>query len=51
MMSRTVWPAAAFAALTLASTLLYVTHEQVLGIVGYVISGITLVMLLARGRN
>ena len=40
-----------FGALTLASTLLYISHEQVLGIVGYGLSALTLIMLLARGRS
>src|SRR5258708_8745705 len=40
-----------FGALTLASTLLYISHEQALGIVGYGLSALTLIMLLARGRG
>jgi predicted unusual protein kinase regulating ubiquinone biosynthesis (AarF/ABC1/UbiB family) len=40
-----------FATLTLASTLLYVNHEQGLGIAGYVLSGISLLVFLFRGRE
>ncbi len=40
-----------FATLTLASTLLYVNHEQGVGIAGYVLAGISLIALLLRGRE
>jgi predicted unusual protein kinase regulating ubiquinone biosynthesis (AarF/ABC1/UbiB family) len=40
-----------FGTLTLASTLLYVNHEQGLGFAGYVLSGISLLVLLMRGRE
>ncbi len=39
-----------FGALILASTVLYVNHEQQLGIIGYGFSGLSLVILLLRGR-
>jgi predicted unusual protein kinase regulating ubiquinone biosynthesis (AarF/ABC1/UbiB family) len=40
-----------FATLTLASTLLYVNHEQQLGVIGYAFSGLSLAVLLLRGRS
>lgn len=40
-----------FATLTLASTLLYVNHEQGLAIVGYVLSAVILLMIVLRGRG
>ncbi len=40
-----------FGTLTLASTLLYVNHEQNLGIVGYALSGFTLLLIFIRGRG
>lgn len=39
-----------FATLTLASTLLYINHENGLGGVGYVLAGIALLSLILRGR-
>jgi len=40
-----------FATLTVASTLLYVNHEQSLGTAGYALSAITFVVMLLRGRG
>lgn len=40
-----------FATLALASTLLYINHEQGLGNVGYAFSALTLLILLLRGRG
>jgi predicted unusual protein kinase regulating ubiquinone biosynthesis (AarF/ABC1/UbiB family) len=40
-----------FATLTLASTLLYVNHEQSMGIAGYGLSAIIFLMILLRGRG
>lgn len=40
-----------FATLTLASTLLYINQQTGLGTVGYGLSGVTLLMLLLRGRG
>lgn len=40
-----------FATLTLASTLLYINHEQGLGTAGFVLSGLSLLTLLLRGRG
>ncbi len=40
-----------FATLTLTSTLLFINHEQGIGAIGYVLSGLSLVSLLARGRG
>lgn len=40
-----------FATMTLASTLLYITHETGLGTFGFILSGILLLMILMRGRN
>ncbi len=40
-----------FATLTIAATVLYINHEQSMGIAGYVLSGITLIVLMLRGRG
>jgi predicted unusual protein kinase regulating ubiquinone biosynthesis (AarF/ABC1/UbiB family) len=40
-----------FATITLASTILYVNQEHGLGIVGYVMAAIVLMMIWARGRG
>ena len=40
-----------FATLALASTLLYINNQQGLGTAGYVLAGISLLMLLIRGRG
>jgi predicted unusual protein kinase regulating ubiquinone biosynthesis (AarF/ABC1/UbiB family) len=40
-----------FATLTIASTLLYVNHEQQLGIIGYILSALTLLIIIVRGRG
>jgi predicted unusual protein kinase regulating ubiquinone biosynthesis (AarF/ABC1/UbiB family) len=40
-----------FATLALASTLLYINNQQSMGTAGYVMSGITLFLLLIRGRG
>jgi predicted unusual protein kinase regulating ubiquinone biosynthesis (AarF/ABC1/UbiB family) len=40
-----------FAAMTLASTLLYTQQERTLGLVGYAISGVLLVVIFLRGRR
>jgi predicted unusual protein kinase regulating ubiquinone biosynthesis (AarF/ABC1/UbiB family) len=40
-----------FATMVLASTLLYTQQERTLGIVGYVLAGITFLMLVTRGRG
>jgi len=40
-----------FGTLTLASTLLYINNQTGLGTFGYVLSGVTLFMLLVRGRG
>ncbi|HLY27154.1 MAG TPA: AarF/UbiB family protein [Aggregatilineales bacterium] len=40
-----------FATLTLAATLLYINHEQSLGLAGYALAGISLLALGLRGRS
>ncbi len=40
-----------FGTLALASTLLYVNHQEQLGTVGYVLSALTLLMIVLRGRG
>ena len=40
-----------FATLALASTLLYINNQQGLGTAGYVLAGMSLLMLLIRGRG
>jgi predicted unusual protein kinase regulating ubiquinone biosynthesis (AarF/ABC1/UbiB family) len=40
-----------FATLTLASTLLYINREQTLGVIGFGMSAVTLLMILLRGRS
>ena len=40
-----------FATLALASTLLYVNHEQTVAIIGYVLSAFVLLMIVLRGRS
>jgi hypothetical protein len=40
-----------FATLVLASTLLYVNHEQSMGVAGYGLSAIVFLMILLRGRG
>ncbi len=40
-----------FATLTIASTLLYVNHEQQLAIIGYILSALTLLIIILRGRG
>ncbi|MEP7285078.1 MAG: AarF/UbiB family protein [Chloroflexota bacterium] len=47
---QVVW-GVVFATATLASTLLYVNHEQTLGIVGYGFSVLTLILMFLRGRS
>jgi predicted unusual protein kinase regulating ubiquinone biosynthesis (AarF/ABC1/UbiB family) len=46
-----IFPSVVFATLTLAGTLLYINHEQTLGLAGFGFGLVVLVMTLLRGRD